>query len=162
MSNLSLSTFVAKNLTALGELRSSAHLATFPGLGYTFEFEHWLMARLDAQNAFIRHHPYLPVGLAIAYYIGIVRLLPRLLESHPRLRPGRSLRVPLVLWNAALAIFSIMGTVRVLPEVLWTWRHFGLQGSACRDQYFDVGAIHRGRNDHTIVTHTYTHTCPTE
>lgn len=142
MSNLSLSTFLSKNLTALSELNSPAHLSHLPGVVYTFDFEHWLIARLDAQNAFIREHPYLPVGLAIAYYIIIVRILPKLLESRKGFRPA-SLRAPLVIWNTGLAIFSLMGTVRILPEILWTLQHFGLQGSACRDQYFDVCYIRK-------------------
>lgn len=41
------------------------------------------------------------------------------------------LRGPLVIWNSALAIFSIIGASRTAPELIHVLRHYGLFHSVC-------------------------------
>lgn len=41
------------------------------------------------------------------------------------------LRGLLVLWNSALAIFSIVGASRTAPELIHVLRHYGLFHSVC-------------------------------
>ncbi|GMT23477.1 hypothetical protein PFISCL1PPCAC_14774, partial [Pristionchus fissidentatus] len=48
-----------------------------------------------------------------------------------------SLNTPLMLWNAALATFSIMGFLRMTPEWVWSWSAEGnsLKSSICGASY---------------------------
>lgn len=41
------------------------------------------------------------------------------------------LRGLLVIWNTALAMFSIMGASRTAPELIHVLRHYGLFHSVC-------------------------------
>ncbi|XP_054163847.1 elongation of very long chain fatty acids protein 6-like [Oppia nitens] len=45
------------------------------------------------------------------------------------------LRLPLVVWNLFLAIFSITGTLRLLPEIVYILREQGLVESVCNNGY---------------------------
>lgn len=45
------------------------------------------------------------------------------------------LRGPLVIWNSALAIFSIIGASRTAPELIHVLRHYGLFHSVCIPRY---------------------------
>lgn len=47
-------------------------------------------------------------------------------------RKAFELRRQLQLWNILLAIFSILGTIRVWPEMFHTYRYFGFEQTVCR------------------------------
>lgn len=65
-------------------------------------------------------------------YISIVYLLATFsLRAYMKNRSEWKLRGPLILWNALLAVFSIMGTLRVWPEFLYSLQHHGLMHSVC-------------------------------
>lgn len=49
------------------------------------------------------------------------------------------LRLPLIFWNSSLAIFSIFGSIRILPELFWMLRHKGLFASTCDSRFIDDG-----------------------
>lgn len=46
------------------------------------------------------------------------------------------LRLPLILWSGFLAVFSIGGAVRTLPELVYDLRVFGWDYSVCSPSYF--------------------------
>lgn len=47
-------------------------------------------------------------------------------------RPPFELRIPLILWNSGLAIFSIFGAYRMNQELLWVLSKHGLEHSLCK------------------------------
>ncbi|CAF4404463.1 unnamed protein product, partial [Adineta steineri] len=45
------------------------------------------------------------------------------------------LRQPLVLWNTGLALFSLWGAYRSVPELIYTLTHHGFMYSVCHSPY---------------------------
>lgn len=105
----------------------------FPGLSYTFKFEENLLDNLDDIREYVRGHTLLPLVLSAFYCISV-----RLLRSWMNSCPAFHLRIPLIVWNASLTVFSIFGCVRVLPEVFWTLKYRGLFASTCDHRFIDV------------------------
>ncbi len=64
-------------------------------------------------------------------YIVLVGLSKHWMQS----RPKYELRVPLITWNAILAVFSITGAIRVLPEFFYALTHHGIVYSVCDGGY---------------------------
>lgn len=56
-------------------------------------------------------------------------------QSYMKNRPPFNLRYPLVLWNLFLALFSICGTIRMIPGFLHTIQEFGIHYSICFAKY---------------------------
>ncbi len=50
-------------------------------------------------------------------------------------RPGFELRILLSLWSSFLAVFSICGAIRTLPELLYILNRYGLDRSVCDNSY---------------------------
>ncbi|XP_014679698.1 PREDICTED: elongation of very long chain fatty acids protein 6-like [Priapulus caudatus] len=50
-------------------------------------------------------------------------------------RPGFELRRPLLVWNASLAVFSLMGALRTVPALLWVINTYGFKYSICDDWF---------------------------
>jgi elongation of very long chain fatty acids protein 6 len=68
--------------------------------------------------------------LSIVYSIIYVILIyygRALMESRERLEA----RLPLILWNLGLAIFSVFGMIRCLPEMVYSLSKEGLQYTIC-------------------------------
>lgn len=108
----------------------------FPGLAFTFQFEEYLLDNLGSIRDYVSYHYLLPVVLSALYCIGVFRI-QQWMSSRPALR----LRLPLLLWNTLLAVFSIFGCVRVLPELFWMLRHRGLFASTCDHRFIDVSEL---------------------
>jgi elongation of very long chain fatty acids protein 6 len=53
-------------------------------------------------------------------------------------RPAFKLKRPLILWNTSLALFSIVGTLRTLPELLHVLGRFGFYHSVCHPSFIEV------------------------
>ncbi|GMR39291.1 hypothetical protein PMAYCL1PPCAC_09486, partial [Pristionchus mayeri] len=64
----------------------------------------------------LQEHWTLSLQASVAYVV-VIFGIKRFMES----RKPFSLETPLFLWNAALAIFSIMGFLRMTPEWFWSW-----------------------------------------
>lgn len=56
-------------------------------------------------------------------------------------RAPYALRKALVIWNLGLAIFSIIGTLRTLPEMIHVLHHFGFQHSVCSPSYVENSKV---------------------
>jgi elongation of very long chain fatty acids protein 6 len=66
------------------------------------------------------------------YYVGAYLLFIFLGTQWMQNRPRFELRGPLIFWNFFLAIFSIFGTYRTLPEILYILnRNNGFHHSVC-------------------------------
>lgn len=62
-------------------------------------------------------------------------------QAHMSSRPAFSLRPALILWNAGLAVFSIVGTFRTLPEMMHVLQNFGFQHSVCSPSYVENSRV---------------------
>ena len=51
-------------------------------------------------------------------------------------RPKYELRVPLTIWSSVLAVFSICGAIRTVPEMMFMLRVNGFEGSVCDPSCF--------------------------
>jgi len=65
------------------------------------------------------------------YFIGVYMLLVFGGQHYMSFRPRFELRNTLALWNFVLAVFSIIGAMRTLPELMFVLRKFGLHHSCC-------------------------------
>ena len=67
------------------------------------------------------------VYLMVSSYLLIVFGLKRWMSN----RKPLELRIPLIVWNTLLAIFSTIGACRTVPEVIAIWRAEGFEGTLC-------------------------------
>lgn len=56
-------------------------------------------------------------------------------------RPAFKLRPLLTVWNLGLATFSIIGSIRFLPEVVHVLRNFGFHHSVCSPSYVEQSVV---------------------
>lgn len=126
---MELSTFEEKNLTT-----RVVDFSPYPGFPFVFNFERFLMLHMDGLKHFVREHYFLPFGLSALYYFAIVVLLRRWMQP----KQPYNLRTALLYWNYFLALFSILGTIRVVPELIYFVRNHGWFRSICDGRYTDV------------------------
>lgn len=62
-----------------------------------------------------------------AVYVVLIFSIQRYMQN----RPKYNLKKVLVVWNTCLAVFSIIGASRTLPELLYVLKNFGLYHSVC-------------------------------
>lgn len=65
------------------------------------------------------------------FYIIVIFSIQRYMKN----RPPLELKTPLIIWNIGLALFSIAGTIRMLPGFLHIINEFGFTFSICDNQY---------------------------
>ena len=70
------------------------------------------------------------------WYSGIYVMMVFGGKHYMKSREKFDLRGPLVIWSAILAIFSIMGAVRTVPELIWNIYNYGVSQSVCSPSYF--------------------------
>lgn len=58
-----------------------------------------------------------------------------------RNREPFKMRKLLFLWNLGLATFSIMGSIRFLPEVFYVLKNFGFDYSVCKSSYVEDSGV---------------------
>ena len=71
----------------------------------------------------------------ITYAAGLYMLLIFGGQQYMSTRPKMEIRGALILWNATLAIFSIMGALRTWPEFLHVLSEHGVYHSLCIPRY---------------------------
>ncbi|KAJ9458931.1 putative fatty acid elongation protein 3 [Diplonema papillatum] len=62
-----------------------------------------------------KEYPWVPIGAVLGYYFGVVVLLPKVMAA----RKAFDLRVACAVWNWALAVFSIIGALRTVPQLVY-------------------------------------------
>lgn len=101
-----------------------------------FEFEKKFFDRQYAKNIYLWMNEWW--WLSIVYsliYVVLIYFGRSLMESRERFE----LRVPLILWNLGLALFSALGVVRCVPEMIYSLNKQGLQYTICdRSQIYGV------------------------
>lgn len=81
-------------------------------------------------NIWMRKNWKLSITLALVYVT-----LVFLGQAFMRSRPRYELRLPLVIWNLFLAGFSILGTIRVWPDLLYSLSKDGFLHTVCDNRY---------------------------
>lgn len=104
----------------------------FAGLAFAFDFEAKFERDLERQ--------WLYDNWWVALYISLIYVLCVICGQYlMSKRSAFSLRYLLAFWNTCLALFSIMGTIRCLPEFVSVIHSNGMQSSYCSSSYyFDV------------------------
>jgi len=82
----------------------------------------WLLEQMDWMD----DHLWIP-SLATVLYLLLISLGPRLMKE----RKPFTLKYPLVLWNFALALFSLYGTLRTWPPFIEAWSTQGFFKEIC-------------------------------
>lgn len=59
-------------------------------------------------------------------------------QAYMSQRPAFRLKKLLTLWNTSLALFSIVGTLRTLPELLHILSRFGFYHSVCHTSFIEI------------------------
>jgi len=78
------------------------------------------------KRQFLKANPLVPL-IGAAVYFDFVFTARTIMAN----RKPFNLRLPLALWSSCLAIFSIMGTIRIMPTMLHVFVHQGLHDSIC-------------------------------
>ncbi|XP_023224886.1 very long chain fatty acid elongase 6-like isoform X2 [Centruroides vittatus] len=81
------------------------------------------------------------------YWSAIYMMVIFSLQNYMKSRPAFNLRRPLIIWNLLLAVFSIFGTVRMLPGLYIVLRDFGFNFSVCNISF--------AKENHPVVLWLY-------
>jgi elongation of very long chain fatty acids protein 6 len=99
-------------------------------LNYLFDFEKLTAGYEDSFHEWTKNNFHLCVYTSVAYMMFVYFGL-----KHMKHRPPYSLRIPLTIWSAFLAVYSILGTIRTLPEMVGTIQLYGVHVSLCTTTY---------------------------
>ena len=101
----------------------STHIYT-----HMFQFEEIFESKkfVHACTEWMQNNWILSVICSILY---IILIFTGKLYMHDK--PRFELRLPLILWNVCLAIFSLLGTIRVWPEFIYTFNTHGFVYTVC-------------------------------
>lgn len=72
------------------------------------------------------------------YLCAIYMILIFSIQNYMKDRPKFNLRKFLVVWNTCLAVFSILGASRTLPELLHVLKNFGIYHSVCVQRWAKI------------------------
>lgn len=98
----------------------------------TFDFEVLSRDQINRQLSWFHENWTLSIKASIVYLITISAL-----TQYMKARPAYQLKTPLIIWNTLLAVFSIFGTIRTLPELVSMVSSSGLVGSSCVSDFHD-------------------------
>lgn len=107
----------------------STNWSKFPGLPFAFEFEEKFHRDYHRERLYNNWHIAIYVSLVYVFIIFFGRYLMSKREPF-------SLRGPMALWNFSLALFSLCGTIRCLPEFIHILANEGMQQSYCSSSYY--------------------------
>lgn len=109
----------------------------FPGLPYIpliSELEEWILPMGDELHKFMQHKWHYSMYISMVYIVVILCLKDWMAG---RQNPY-NLRLPMAYWSTFLAIFSIIGVVRCLPEFLQILYQKGFDASFRDSSYYKV------------------------
>lgn len=101
---------------------------TMPNYSYTFDFE--TKFHHDTKREWMTKN-----WKSSFYYIAAYMIIIYCGRLYMKERRRFEIRKPLIIWNTALAIFSLCGMLRTIPELLYTIRTFGFHHSSCIPSY---------------------------
>ena len=107
-------------------------LTKFPGVPNSFFIEEFLREHADFIHRNLSRWYY-------SFYLSIIYLLAIILiKKWMQNRQPFQMKPILIIWNISLAIFSIIGTFRCLPEFIHVLYHHGLVHSYSKSTYYFV------------------------
>ena len=112
----------------------STDLSQFPGIPHAFDWEYGMKNNGDFLNEFMRtkwHYSYYLSALYLVTIFSIQKFMTRY-------EKGFNLRGLLAVWNIFLAVFSIMGVIRCLPEFVHVLINHGVKASYAKSTYYYV------------------------
>ncbi|KAL6055294.1 Elongation of very long chain fatty acids protein [Balamuthia mandrillaris] len=86
----------------------------------------WCVVNLLAVVQWMRESLYVPVLISVVYAVTIFGL-----QRYMRTKEPFSLRRPLILWNAFLALYSIIAAVSTVPTFIYDIYSLGFLGELC-------------------------------
>ncbi|CAG0884389.1 unnamed protein product [Cyprideis torosa] len=88
----------------------------------------------DAANCYRWLRANFPASIILSiFYIVAIFVFQDLMKTKPPIKP----KIPLFLWNLSLALFSILGTYRLLPWAIKEWRTYGFHRIVCKARIDD-------------------------
>jgi hypothetical protein len=114
----------------------SSNWHQFPGLPYIpflTELEEWIQPIGDDLHEFMQQKWHYSIYISIAY-IALILTLKYLMKW----RQPFNLRLPMAIWSSVLAVFSIIGVIRCLPEFINILIGKGFTASFCNSSYYKV------------------------
>lgn len=90
----------------------------------------------SALNGYMKEHWIDSIIYSVVYLI-----LVFVGKAYMSNRKGFELRPLLTLWSGFLAIFSIVGAIRTVPELVWAVATHGFEYSCCTCSYIGIGKI---------------------
>ena len=96
------------------------------GFEALFESQEYVNALTQWMNSFWMNSMYIAVAYVLLTFVGVWAM---------RSRDRYELRAPLIVWNTILALFSILGAVRVWPEFVYSLSNKGVVYSVCNGNY---------------------------
>lgn len=136
----------------LGYELSNHRYSTYHIVNYNHSWETDITRFPGFQNSFFFERAFIPIGNYVqeltfrfwhwsfyisAIYLAIIFSIQKIMES----RKPFNLRTPLILWNAFLAVFSIVGVYRCLPEFIHIVYNEGLAASFTKASYYAVSFL---------------------
>uniref|UniRef100_A0AC35TI83 Elongation of very long chain fatty acids protein n=1 Tax=Rhabditophanes sp. KR3021 TaxID=114890 RepID=A0AC35TI83_9BILA len=118
------STFFGLNEFAIYKNNNTETLSSKYEYEFTFPFEK--IEDTKALTLMFQKYWYHSITVSVLYFVAI-KALQKIMEN----RKPFELKYPLFLWNLALAIFSILGTVRFSEDFLHNWFNHGFTYSIC-------------------------------
>lgn len=101
---------------------------------YPFTFSWEENFDVDASLELLNRTKYLPLSIVAASYLLVLYVGQKLMSK----REPFKLRVPLMLWNGGLALFSIIGFSRVFPEMYHSMTRFGFHHTICNNSFLNL------------------------
>jgi len=75
------------------------------------------------------------------YWVAVYMVLVFGIKAYMQNREAFKLRKALAIWSTALAIFSIIGAIRTIPELIHILQHFGFYHSVCNPSYVEMTQV---------------------
>ena len=110
----------------------SANWGQFPGLPFAFEFELLWISHGQIIHKMMANYWHYSVYISAIYLMVIFGLKNWMTNRKPY-----GLRKPLAVWSTLLALFSVVGTIRCLPEFIYIITHDGFTASFTQSSYFN-------------------------
>lgn len=77
------------------------------------------------------NNPHVPFVLAILIYLPMLYVGQMIMSR----RDPFNVKLVMMVWNSGLAVFSMVGFCRIIPEMFYTYENFGFHQTLCSNSY---------------------------
>ena len=121
-------------ITRVGPNQWSTNWRKFSGFPFAFDFELSFRGTHEDKQQWLRDNWHFSLYISVVYIL-LVHVLQNWMKHREK---GFNLRFPLALWSSGLALFSISGTIKCLPEFVSILSTKGIYASFCESCYYEV------------------------